>query len=77
MSGGGPTIGPHPDILIQSVKLWRILAAYIKPPVAREVMLVEDRSVGTQESVLLIVMTNPDNLKDGSVSITYALARRV
>ena len=64
--GAGPAVDPraqHCDVPVQFVILWRVLAAHIEPPVAGEVALVEHGTVGTQEAILLVVMTHPECLQ--------------
>ena len=49
-SGGGLSLGG--DLLVQAVQTLGLSAVEVEPPVADEVVLVEDGSVGTEEAVL-------------------------
>ena len=49
-SGGGLSFGG--DLLVQAVQTLGLSAVEVEPPVADEVVLVEEGSVGTEEAVL-------------------------
>ena len=65
-SGAGLAVNPraeHSDVPVHFVILRRLLAAHVEPPVARQVPLVEDGAVRTQEAILLVVVADPERLQ--------------
>lgn len=54
------------QVVIQNVKSWRIGTVHFVPPLARELLLIENSAVGAEETVLdTSVLTEVDHLAGG------------